>query len=169
VAELRLKSFPDLHRLWWVCLRERNRLATEAHSRSRIRPGYGALEAQERDRVVRSTMKAIKQALTERWYGWEDAYSLAQQDPEIEFALNADEGLTVRYQPFVGGAEGEDAFLAGLEEQGVDAAHAERLRKEKAVLGEAGLGEGLTMEQRERIMLEQEGFTGGDPRGSKSA
>lgn len=34
---------------------------------------------------VRKTQNAIKHALTERFYAWEDAVQLAKEDPEIEF------------------------------------------------------------------------------------
>jgi len=34
---------------------------------------------------VKTTMRGIKQALTERWYSWEDARVLARDDPEIQF------------------------------------------------------------------------------------
>lgn len=34
---------------------------------------------------VRKTQAAIKHALTERYYAWEDAKDLAKQDPEITF------------------------------------------------------------------------------------
>ena len=33
---------------------------------------------------IRKTQKAIKYALTERWYAWEDAWKLAQEDPEVD-------------------------------------------------------------------------------------
>lgn len=37
---------------------------------------------------IRKTMKAIKTALTERWYVWEDARKLAEKDRTIN--LNGD-------------------------------------------------------------------------------
>ena len=45
---------------------------------------------------VRRTQKAIKLALTERWYSWEDAWKVAQDDPEVD--LTADPG-TAAYKP----------------------------------------------------------------------
>lgn len=81
--ELRHKSWEDLHSLWWVCAKERNRLATESFERSRLNAGYGDYEAEERDHAVRHTMRAIKHALTERYYAWEEASKLARSDPEV--------------------------------------------------------------------------------------
>ncbi|KAF2395713.1 MRP-L47-domain-containing protein [Trichodelitschia bisporula] len=83
VEELRRKSWTDLHSLWWVCVMERNRLATEALTRERLKAGYGKHEASTRDKAIRRTMRAIKHTLTERWYAWEDARQLADSDPEI--------------------------------------------------------------------------------------
>lgn len=52
VQELREKSWEDLHCLWWVCVKERNRIATSNLERKRLKAGYGDYEALERDRTV---------------------------------------------------------------------------------------------------------------------
>ncbi|KAK4655646.1 54S ribosomal protein L4 mitochondrial [Podospora pseudocomata] len=86
VEELRGKSWEDLHRLWWVCVKERNRIATGAWERERGKMGFGKSEAQGRDREVRVTMRGIKHVLTERFYAWEDAVKLAESDPEVDLS-----------------------------------------------------------------------------------
>jgi hypothetical protein len=50
------------------------------------------------DAQIRETQKAIKHALTERYYSWEDARKLAESDPEIDI----EEDGTMRYVPIEG-------------------------------------------------------------------
>lgn len=52
IQELREKSWDDLHALWWVCVKERNRIATSNLERERLKAGYGEWESSERERVV---------------------------------------------------------------------------------------------------------------------
>ncbi|KAK1779133.1 mitochondrial 39-S ribosomal protein L47 (MRP-L47)-domain-containing protein [Copromyces sp. CBS 386.78] len=86
VSELRKKSWDDLHKLWWVCVKERNRIATANWERTKSKLGFGTAEATDRDRCVKQTMRGIKHVLTERFYAWEDAVKLAEQDPEIDLS-----------------------------------------------------------------------------------
>ncbi|POS83407.1 hypothetical protein EPUL_004348 [Erysiphe pulchra] len=86
VEELRGKSWEDLHALWWVCAKENNRIATASYERRRIKAGYGDAESEERDKAVRRTQRAIKQALTERWYSWSEARTLAKNDTEVDLS-----------------------------------------------------------------------------------
>ncbi|KAL9608853.1 MAG: hypothetical protein Q9167_006339 [Letrouitia subvulpina] len=90
VEELRHKSWEDLHSLWWTCCKERNILATQSYERERLKTGYGAAELTERDEAVRRTQRAIKHALTERWYAWEEARKIAVDDREVD--MNAEPG-----------------------------------------------------------------------------
>lgn len=98
VEELRHKSWEDLHSLWWICAKERNRIATEKYERERIDAGYGDFESKKRDVTVRLTQRAIKQVLTERYYSWRDAEDIAKEDPEINLS---GEGPTYTPRDFV--------------------------------------------------------------------
>jgi hypothetical protein len=52
IQELRERSWEDLHGLWHVCVRERNRIMTSDMERTRLKPGYGEYESEQRDAAV---------------------------------------------------------------------------------------------------------------------
>jgi large subunit ribosomal protein L47 len=71
VEELRHKSWDDLHRLWWVCVKERNRIATGRKERGKSRLGYGNAEAIKRDDAVSfSASPFLLCSLAHRSCGW---------------------------------------------------------------------------------------------------
>jgi len=86
VGELRNQDWDALHQLWWVCVKERNRLATEKIERARLDAGYGDQESKDRDTVVQETMKAILDTLSERHQAYMEAVELAKQDPSIDLS-----------------------------------------------------------------------------------
>lgn len=78
VAELRRKSFQDLHSLWYHCLRERNRLVREIHLvRASLHTEVDSLVAL--DERVRTTMWRIRHVLSER----DHAYRNAKLSPDF--------------------------------------------------------------------------------------
>ena len=62
-SELRLKSFEDLHKLWYVLLKERNVLLTEFYD---CESRNVSMPHPERLHKVKLSMKHIKQVLNER-------------------------------------------------------------------------------------------------------
>lgn len=52
IEELRPKDWEDLHKLWWTCVKERNRLLTYANERTRWGPMYGDYESEGRHKEV---------------------------------------------------------------------------------------------------------------------
>lgn len=52
VEELRRKDWDDLHKLWWVCCRERNKISTMSRERERLKMGFGTAESTGRDEEV---------------------------------------------------------------------------------------------------------------------
>ncbi|KIV84656.1 hypothetical protein PV11_00429 [Exophiala sideris] len=77
--ELSIKSFDDLHRLYWVCVQEQNRVMTREKERSRVRAGYGRQEHEDRLTVVQGTMKTIREVLADRHLSRDQAYQMISQ------------------------------------------------------------------------------------------
>ncbi|KAF1941216.1 MRP-L47-domain-containing protein [Clathrospora elynae] len=103
VGELRSRDWNSLHQLWWLCVKERNRLATEKIERKRLNAGYGDHENQGRDKSVQETMKAILDTLAERHEAYKQAFELAKRDPDID--LSRTDGPQYTQKPY-------DAFEA---------------------------------------------------------
>ena len=55
VPELRNKDWDDLHRLWWTCLKELNRINSSKAERERVGNMYGAYESDNRKNEVSFT------------------------------------------------------------------------------------------------------------------
>ncbi|KAJ2538700.1 54S ribosomal protein L4 mitochondrial [Coemansia sp. RSA 1933] len=72
-SELRQKSWEDLHKLWYVVLKERNVLASQNEEAKRL--GIQSDVFTNKSRVIKckKTMARIKTVLNERKLAWEDA------------------------------------------------------------------------------------------------
>jgi len=75
-TELSNKSFEDLQKLYWVCVKEQNCTMTREKERNRVRAGYGELEYQERLEAIRKTMYTIRDVLADRQLSWNQAQAL---------------------------------------------------------------------------------------------
>ncbi|KAK1252692.1 hypothetical protein MKX08_003879 [Trichoderma sp. CBMAI-0020] len=113
VEELRRKSWEDLHALWWKCCKERNMLATAREELLRGKLGFGEREIDSRNEEVTKTMRAIKHALTERFYTWQDAVNVAKSDPEIN--LSGGEGQV--YNPSAYEEGYDEVDVAAIEDE----------------------------------------------------
>lgn len=133
VQELRAKSWDDLHKLWWVCVKERNRIATAGYEREKGELGFGANEEATRDAEVKLTMKRIRHVLTERYYTWEDARELAELDPEINLAGGGKNGPVFVPSEFMIEEEEETPEIKAEEVEGEG--------QGERITGQAGQGE----------------------------
>ncbi|KAF2637558.1 50S ribosomal protein-like protein L4 [Massarina eburnea CBS 473.64] len=106
VNELRSRDWETLQQLWWVCVKERNRLATEKIERDRLDAGYGDAENEFRDKVVQETMKAIVDTLVERNQAYSEAYELARNDDTIDLTRPEHQYQEPTYEADVGGIAG---------------------------------------------------------------
>lgn len=79
-SELSVKSFDDLHRLYWLCVKEQNRVLTGSKELGRVRAGYGLGEIDEKIRLIKSTMKNIRDVLADRQFKYEEGMALFNQE-----------------------------------------------------------------------------------------
>ncbi|KAI9501581.1 54S ribosomal protein L4 mitochondrial [Coemansia spiralis] len=91
-SELRQKSWEDLHKLWYVVLKERNILASQAEEAKRL--GISSQFFTNKGRMVKckKTMARIKTVLNERRLAWEKAQqTIIQQQKKNTKIIGAEE------------------------------------------------------------------------------
>lgn len=155
-AELRAKSWEDLHKLWWICCKERNILATQRIERGRLDAGFGDFEAKQREKQVRWTQRGIKHVLTERWHGWREALKLAEEDEEVNLSGEGPALKVLEEEEFVeeGDVEGERVMAEG-EDVIKEVSREEVEREVKELVKEQAVKEELLKEQqpKDKIVL----------------
>ncbi|KAI8074788.1 mitochondrial 39-S ribosomal protein L47 (MRP-L47)-domain-containing protein [Gongronella butleri] len=77
--ELRQKSFEDLHKLWYVLLKERNLLATQREEARRLKLHKDLWSNAGRMKKCQKSMARIKFVLNERQRAYEEAAAKTQQ------------------------------------------------------------------------------------------
>eukprot|EP01024_Parvocaulis_polyphysoides_P067677 TRINITY_DN8114_c0_g2_i1.p2 TRINITY_DN8114_c0_g2~~TRINITY_DN8114_c0_g2_i1.p2 ORF type:complete len:150 (-),score=16.58 TRINITY_DN8114_c0_g2_i1:304-705(-) len=82
-CELRLKSFEDLHKLWYVLLKERNFLLSE---KLRYRRVNMEMPRNDRIKMVRKSMGRIKQTLAQRAFADPDPKRARELKQKIDAA-----------------------------------------------------------------------------------
>ncbi|EKM49520.1 uncharacterized protein PHACADRAFT_265045 [Phanerochaete carnosa HHB-10118-sp] len=78
-AELRRKSFKDLHTLWYVLLRERNLLATQQEEGRRLGIFASRMSTSVQSHKVRKSMARIKYVINERRLAYEQAIKILEE------------------------------------------------------------------------------------------
>ncbi|ORX53929.1 MRP-L47-domain-containing protein [Hesseltinella vesiculosa] len=92
--ELRLKSFDDLHKLWYVLLKERNLLATQREEARRLKVHKEVWTNSGRMKKCQKSMARIKFVLNER----QRAYETAIKDQQLQPKKSAPEA-TIKESP----------------------------------------------------------------------
>ncbi|GAA5993252.1 hypothetical protein JCM10908_004533 [Rhodotorula pacifica] len=114
--ELRLKSFTELHQLWYVLLRERNVLLTQREEARRLRvdlSGYTAVP--DKLRLCQKSMARIKQVLSERRHAALHAAEILRSEGKLAQALQVEEEARVAGEAVEADAGGQGLGLGGAE------------------------------------------------------
>lgn len=85
-AELRRKSFKDLHTLWYVLLRERNLLATQLEEGRRMGIFASRMSASIQAHKVRKSMARIKYVINERRLAYEQAIKILEEKRQAKLS-----------------------------------------------------------------------------------
>ncbi|KAG0250567.1 39S ribosomal protein L47, mitochondrial [Mortierella polycephala] len=87
-SELRVKSFDDLHKLWFVLLKERNVLAAQKEDARRFHISKQYFSNKGRQIKCQKSMARIKFVLNERRLAWVEATKLQRLANAQEAAVN---------------------------------------------------------------------------------
>ncbi|KAF9967191.1 54S ribosomal protein L4 mitochondrial [Mortierella alpina] len=87
-SELRIKSFDDLHKLWYVLLKERNVLAAQKEEARRFHISKQYFSNKGRQIKCQKSMARIKFVLNERRLAWVEATKLQRLANVQEAAVN---------------------------------------------------------------------------------
>ncbi|GJJ73445.1 large subunit ribosomal protein L47 [Entomortierella parvispora] len=87
-SELRVKSFDDLHKLWYVLLKERNVLAAQKEEARRFHISKQYFSNKGRQVKCQKSMARIKFVLNERRLAWVEANQLQRSAAAQESAVN---------------------------------------------------------------------------------
>ncbi|KAJ3245778.1 39S ribosomal protein L47, mitochondrial [Chytriomyces hyalinus] len=76
-AELRTKSFEDLHKLWWICIKEQNKLLSQKDEARMFRVIFpNSVRLQQ----VRVTMRGIRMVVQERRVAYLQAQAIVERE-----------------------------------------------------------------------------------------
>ncbi|KAJ3116282.1 39S ribosomal protein L47, mitochondrial [Physocladia obscura] len=85
-AELRPKSFDDLHKLWWICVKEQNKLLSQKDEARLFKILFpNTIRLQQ----VRYTMRAIKAVIHERRIAYLQAQAIVERESKRQEIFNA--------------------------------------------------------------------------------
>ncbi|KAF8985463.1 54S ribosomal protein L4 mitochondrial [Entomortierella lignicola] len=87
-SELRVKSFEDLHKLWYVLLKERNLLAAQKEEARRFHISKQYFSNKGRQVKCQKSMARIKFVLNERRLAWVEATKLQRLVNTQEAGIN---------------------------------------------------------------------------------